>query len=89
MTTAVTLASRRAAPIPTTTGTQAHQQADLMNRVSGLSMKLHALLSNTYGGSGESFRDLNDDLQDAYLWACASLAGELENAVTELGEVKA
>lgn len=69
------------------TNTQARNV--LMNRVSGLSMKLHALLCNTYGGSGESFRSLNDDLQDSYMWACASLAGELEEAVTALGEVKA
>lgn len=65
---------------------------DLMDQISVLSKKLHALLCNTYGNCGESFRSLNDDLQDVYMWACADLAGELEKAATELGsndEVKA
>lgn len=65
---------------------------DLMDQISVLSKKLRALLCNTYGNSGESFRDLNKDLQDTYLWTCADIAGELEKAATALclnDEVKA
>ena len=72
--------------------TNTSDRIDLMDQISVLSKKLHTLLCNTYGNSGESFRDLNDDLQDVYMWACADLAGELEKAVTALclnDEVKA
>jgi hypothetical protein len=49
MTTAVTLASRRAAPIPTTTGTHAHQQADLVHLHMAACNALHAALRHLTG----------------------------------------
>ena len=72
--------------------TNTSDRIDLIDQISVLTKKLHALLCNTYGNSGVSFRGLNEDLQDVYMWACADLAGELEKAVTELclnDEVKA
>ncbi len=40
-------------------------------------MKLHAILLHTYGESGDSFRNLNDDTQDAYMWSVCDQAAEL------------
>ena len=48
------------------------------------SAKLEALLVNAYGESGESFRNLNNDLQDTYIWACSDLAGEIKELVKRL-----
>ena len=64
--------------------TNTSDRIDLTDQISELAMKLHALLCNTYGNCGESFRSLNGNLQDTYLWACADLAGELEKAATAL-----
>jgi len=52
-------------------------------------MHLRALLMVTYGGGGESFRTYSDGIQDAYLWACADLAGECVNRLNALREGKA
>ena len=46
--------------------------------------KLHALLIHTYGNSGEAFRNMNDSLQDAYLWTCADLASQVEGLAKRL-----
>lgn len=43
-----------------------------------MSLKLHALLIVTYGESGEAFRGLSGEIQDAYLWACSDMAGQLK-----------
>lgn len=51
-----------------------------------LSLKLHALLIVTYGESGEGFRGLSDEIQDAYLWTCSDMAGQL-NEVAKRVEV--
>ena len=42
--------------------------------------QLSGLLSVLYGESGESFRNLNDEIQDAVLW----LASDMANEVREL-----
>lgn len=55
-----------------------------LDKISGLSLKLHALLCNTVGEAGESFRNFNDEIQDNYMWACADMAGDLKDAVTQL-----
>jgi len=41
-------------------------------------LKLQALLANTYGESGPTFRNMHDDLQDNYLWACTDLAEKIK-----------
>lgn len=42
--------------------------------------KLHALLMNTWGQSGDSFRALHSDLQDAILQVCTEIAGDIKEA---------
>lgn len=42
-------------------------------------LKLNALLANTYGDSGPTFRNMHDDLQDNYLWACTDLAKKIKD----------
>jgi len=44
-------------------------------------LKLHALLQCTYGESGDSFRNMLDDMQDNYLWACNDLARKIEKTL--------
>ncbi|MDD2883070.1 MAG: hypothetical protein PHQ58_21875 [Rhodoferax sp.] len=43
--------------------------------------KLDALLQNAFGEAGPAFRNLHDDLQDAYLWACSDLAASVKTAL--------
>ena len=62
----------------------ANEKLDLLNTVNSLSAKLHALLCNAYGEAGESFRGLNDELQDSYLWACTDIAAEIKAAAFRL-----
>ena len=57
---------------------------DTMNKLGAASAKLDALLTFTYGGPGESFRDMSADLQDNYLWACSDLACEIKTLVEQL-----
>lgn len=52
-----------------------------------LILQLHALLINTYGESGDPFRNLADDLQDRYLWACTDMARKIETTLEASFEV--
>ena len=38
--------------------------------------QLDALLKMSFGSGGEAFRGMSHALQDNYLWACSTLAGE-------------
>lgn len=40
--------------------------------------QLAALLTMTHGEQGAAFRMLSDPLQDAFMWACATLAAEVQ-----------
>lgn len=60
--------------------------SDQFDNANTLAAKLHALLMMTYGEAGESFRSMNDKLQDDYLWACAGMATELQTAVAEIDQ---
>lgn len=46
----------------------------LMQELSDKLGHLTAMLTMIYGGGLESFDELNDELKDNYLWACADLA---------------
>ena len=46
--------------------------------------KAHALANATYGEQGESFRHLNDEIQDSFMWA---LAGTLDEALAASDEL--
>lgn len=60
-----------------------NELAKKLSKASEICTKLQALLQNTYGNSGESFRSMADHLQDAYMWQCADLADEIEGLVSE------
>jgi hypothetical protein len=52
-------------------------------------LKLRAMLAVTYGSQGETFRNLSDDLQDCFLWACYDqivLINEAIEAMAETGQ---
>lgn len=55
-----------------------------LDRATFAAIKLKAMLENTYGGSGEAFREMNVKLQDAYMWACADLATELMDSIDQI-----
>ncbi len=46
--------------------------------------QLEAVLAMSYGDAGESFRNMNDDLQDNYLWSCGTLATECKELALSL-----
>jgi hypothetical protein len=52
-----------------------------VDRIARLSAKVAALIEATYGSSGESFRELNETMQDNYMWTVADLAGELHRTI--------
>lgn len=39
--------------------------------------QLEAMLAMTFGESGGSFRNMNDDLQDSFMWSCSSAITEI------------
>lgn len=41
------------------------------------SVKLLTLLNHTHGESGNSFRSMNSEAQEIYLWTCAEIASEI------------
>lgn len=54
---------------------------DRLDRLSELSSKLYSLLAMTHGEAGTTFRNLNANLQDNFMWACCDMARELQNLV--------
>jgi len=50
--------------------------------------QLEAVLAMTYGDAGESFRNMNDDLQDNYLWSCGTLARECKELALSLASTR-
>jgi hypothetical protein len=59
---------------------------DHKDRMDAIAQKLSAMLAVTCGANGESFRNLNDQIQDNYMWACADMARELQNLVLGTSE---
>ncbi|MDX9843714.1 MAG: hypothetical protein RBT42_08145 [Aquabacterium sp.] len=57
---------------------------DTSARACVLAAKLNALLAYTYGESGGAFRNMNDHLQDEYMWSCADMASELKALVAKI-----
>ncbi|KRC11518.1 hypothetical protein ASE11_19110 [Hydrogenophaga sp. Root209] len=57
---------------------------DLRNVIDKNAAQLSALLANTYGESGESFRNMSDEAQDAYMWACADMSNAILTSLDEL-----
>lgn len=60
---------------------------DMANQLSARLVQLEAMLVTTYGESGRVFRDdLTGDTQDAFMWACYSLANEARQLFDEIME---
>jgi len=49
--------------------------------------QLEALLAMTCGETGEAFRIMSDDLQDAYMWACSMIAQEVRELTGALEKI--
>lgn len=46
--------------------------------------KLDALLSMTHAEAGPTFREMEGEVQDIFLWACGDLAFEIKQHVMQL-----
>lgn len=60
---------------------------NVIDRLDDLNQKLaqlESVLVMTHGDAGESFRSMNDDLQDNYLWTCRTLASECKELASGL-----
>jgi hypothetical protein len=62
---------------------------DRLDRLSALSSKLYSLLAMTSGEAGPTFRNMTDDLQDKFLWACCDMAQEVERLSEEVSGYRA
>jgi hypothetical protein len=50
---------------------------DITDQIACRIQQLEAMLAMTFGESGESFRNMNDDLQDNFMWSCSSAIKEI------------
>lgn len=62
----------------------AHDKYETFDKLQAKLCQLRALLVSIYGGGGESFRGMNDELQDNFIWACADMAEECERLTDAL-----
>lgn len=60
--------------------------SDALEEIHTTCLQLEALLANTFGESGESFRNMNNELQDNYLWCCTNMASALKRSVSRAQE---
>lgn len=61
-------------------------QTDMLDQLSARLTQLEAMLSSTCGGAGETFRSMSASRQDAFMWACLSLAKEAEDLSSALND---
>lgn len=52
-----------------------------LDRASTLVSQLDAMVTVTYGNSGEGFREMSDHLQDMYMWTMAEKIQELQVSI--------
>lgn len=64
------------------------KRSDAQSSADILVAKLHALMMMTYGEAGESFRSMNDELQDNYMWACAGMVTDLKETIAEISRLR-
>lgn len=66
------------------------QKIDLEDVVETKARQLRSLLFMTYGeqATGAGFRGMSDQLQDAYMWACADIADDIVNALDKITTLK-
>lgn len=65
------------------------EDQDAFDRLESRLAQVKALVRNTFGESGESFRSLNDETQDNYQWACHQLIEECCSLARGLGSAQA
>jgi hypothetical protein len=51
-------------------------RTDMLDQLSARLTQLEAMISSTCGAAGETFRSMSAGRQDAFMWACLSLAKE-------------
>ena len=54
---------------------------DALERAMVLVSQLDAMVTVTYGNSGEGFREMNDHLQDMFMWSVAEKIQELQASI--------
>jgi len=72
--------------LPAKHGFKVFSDLELTDEIDNLMMQSSALVMNTYGGSGEGFRGMNEEYQDAYLFAVHGMLIRLEAIWGELGD---
>lgn len=60
------------------------EQREALNRADEVATHIGALLTQTFGDAGESFRNMSDEIQDAYLWAVHDRVMELMACLEKL-----
>ena len=60
---------------------------DALDKASEALAHAYALVNMTYGDAGESFRGMNDEMQDSFLWALADRIRAARAAVAHLAEL--
>lgn len=51
------------------------------NRAYEAALKLRAMLAVTWGDQGETFREMSNELQDCFMWACFDHAVIISEAI--------
>lgn len=64
-------------------------ERDVRTHLEARICQLDAMLLAVYGQGGESFRALNEDSQDGYLWACSYMASEIRALYEALPALRA
>lgn len=59
---------------------------DAFDRANEAALKLRAMLAVTYGSHGDSFRNMADDLQDSFMWACYDQIVIINEAIEVMSE---
>jgi len=57
----------------------------LTDQLTARQAQLQALLAMTHGNAGDTFRRMNADQQEHYLWACAMIADEARELTQAIG----
>lgn len=63
------------------TTTKPDIRTDALERAIVLVSQLDAMVTVTYGNSGEGFREMADQLQDMYMWTMAEKIQELQASI--------
>lgn len=63
------------------TTTKPDIRKDALERAIVLVSQLDAMVTVTYGNSGEGFREMADQLQDMYMWTMAEKIQELQASI--------